>query len=120
MSAETAVSGQFRAPDPPSDLVSRGRGRKFWRAVTGEFVVSAQELELIAEVCRTLDLLDRLRDEFADEQVVVDGRTHPLLVEQRLVRQELRLALSTLGLSDDGEPLSSRHARRAAEARWQR
>ena len=66
-----------------------------------------------------LDLVDRLRAETADAPLEIDGKTHPLLVELRLVRQDLRLLLSSFAWEGDEGP-NARRARRAAEVRWQR
>jgi len=113
---------------PPSDLAPRGRGRKFWRQVLAEYDLRVDELELLAECCRQLDLLDDLRTAAAGSPLVVDGRIHPAIVETRQVRQELRRALAQLCLSDleaEGEGsmpsaanFRSWRARRAARARW--
>ncbi len=88
----------------------------------------ADEIELLAEVCRQLDLADNLR-EAATGTLGADGRVHPALVELRLVRMELRRTLAQLALPDevvDGEPrpevprFRSARARRVANARWSR
>ena len=117
-----------RLPAPPSDLTARGRGRKFWRAVLADHELRADEVELLAECCRMMDLADRLRAAAAEAPVVVDGRTHPALVELRQVRQELRRHLAQLALPDpdagevsqDVATLRTIKARRAARARWDR
>ncbi len=110
---------------PPSALASRGRGRRFWRAVLVENELRADEVELLAECCRMLDLLDNLRA--AGSPLVVDGKMHPAIVETRQVRMELRRTLAQLCFPDPeaGEELSpkvatmrSHRARKAARARW--
>ena len=103
----------------PGDLTPRGRGRRFWRAVTAEFQPDPHELELLAEAARGLDLVDRLRDATAEAPLLADGKTNPLLVELRLVRSELRLLLSSFAW-EDGDSPNTRRARRAAEVRWSR
>jgi len=57
------------APRPPADLKPKGRGRRFWRQVHTEFDFGADDLELLAETCRILDLVDQLR-EAADPPVI--------------------------------------------------
>ena len=117
-----------RLPAPPSDLTARGRGRKFWRAVLADHELRADEVELLAECCRLLDLTERLREAAADAPLLVNGRTHPLLTELRQVRQQLRLHLAQLALPDpdggevsqDVATLRTIKARRAARARWDR
>ena len=115
-------------PAPPSDLISRGRGRRFWRSVLTEHELRTDEMELLAECCRMLDLLDGLRD--ASKPLVIDGRMNPAIVEARQVRQEFRRALAQLCLEDppeeggavavDAATLRSAMARKAARARWDR
>jgi hypothetical protein len=119
VSAAGGPQAAATAPNPPSDLIARGRGRRFWRAVTGEFTPDPHELELLAEAARGLDLVDRLRSATSDAPLSVDGRTNPLLVELRLCRAELRLLLSQFDWQD-GETPTQRRARRAAESRWSR
>ncbi len=98
----------------------------------GEFEGGHGELELLAEVSRMLDLVDQLRQ--AVDRPIVDTpqgpRTHPALIELRMVRVELRRALGQLGLPelhDDGDVLPegvarlrSIKARKAARARWEK
>jgi P27 family predicted phage terminase small subunit len=124
------VSG--RIPTAPSDLATRGRGRRFWKRVVSEWECSPAELELLAEACRTLDELDVLRRAVAKEGATVAGsqgqrRAHPALSELRQARGELRRLLEALGIpaavAASGEvegvvSLASRRATRAARARW--
>ena len=56
------------APDSPKGLACRGR--KFWASTVKRFELTNGELELLIEVCRTLDELDRLA-----EVVAVHGAT---------------------------------------------
>ncbi len=115
-------------PDPPGDLVAYGRGRRFWRQVHRDHLLRADEVELLAESCRLLDLADQLRAVADEGPLVVDGRMSPVVVELRQVREQLRKTLGALALPDpasksgatDDEVASarSRKARRAARARW--
>jgi hypothetical protein len=123
------VVGDDRVPAPPSDLIPRGRGRRFWRAVLTDHDLRADELELLAETCRMLDLTDRLRAAADDAPVVVDGRTSPALVELRQVRQELRRQMAQLALPDEVDDrtlpasvanMRTVRARKAARMRWDR
>jgi hypothetical protein len=121
-----------RLPAPPADLAARGRGRRFWQGVVSEYELSASELALLVEACRSLDELDALRRAVKREGYTVKGsegqrRAHPALAEMRQARGELRRLLDALGipapLADAAGrqgvvSLSSRRAQRAAQARW--
>lgn len=115
---------------PPNDLTPRGRGRKFWRKITDKYDLTAGELEILSEVCRTLDEIEDLRAE-----VVADGPTttgsklqtvvHPGLQELRQQRAELRRLLASLDLPDPEQATGkavrsarSERAARAARTRW--
>lgn len=119
-----------KAPLPPADLVARGRGRTFWRAVLAAHELRPDEVELLAEVCRMLDLLDALRVTAMRDGLTMDGRMHPAVVEARQVRQEVRRYLAQLAIPDPGGEvgevppevanLRTIKARKAARARWDR
>jgi hypothetical protein len=121
-----------RLPPPPSDLAARSRGRRFWQRIVGEWELTAPELELLAQACRTLDELEALRRAVKREGATVKGsrgqrRAHPALSELRLGRGELRRLLDALGIptavTASGEvdgvvSLASRRGTKAAQARW--
>ena len=114
------MDGSAPAPKPPDDLRKRGRGRKFWKQVVAEFELAPHEAEMLAEACRCLDHCDRLREQLEDAPLLVDGKTHPLVIELRLTRNDLRLLLTSMGWGDEVETTTTRRARHAAAARWQR
>lgn len=116
---------------PPSDLVPRGRGRRFWIATMKLFELSGPELEILAEAARTLDELDALRDSVTAEGVTTLGSrdqvvVNPALSEMRQTRAELRRLLEMLSLpdpeQDSGKAVTGARSARAAKAaktRWE-
>lgn len=93
-----------------------------------EHELRADELELLAEVARQLDLVEALRVAVG-ANLVIDGKLHPALVELRQVRMELRRGLAQLAIPDGGvtgelpvevSNLRTIKARKAARARWDR
>ena len=60
------------APKPPQSLGHRGR--QLWRAIQGGYELSDAELQILAEACKTADLIDRLADQLAAETLVVEKR----------------------------------------------
>jgi len=92
---------------PPRDLLDGGR--RLWLEVTGDYTLDPPELELLAETCRTVDLLARLRGEVEEAGLMVTrssgAAVHPGVAElrqQRLVLARLVAALGLpKGLADD-------------------
>ncbi len=119
-------------PKPPGDL--ERRGRKMWRDAVAEYVLRPDELNVLHEMARCLDTLDRIDAELRAAPLTVTGsqnqiRANPLLAEARGARQVLAQLSRLLGLSDvpdnddAGQPVPTPRqvrARRAAEARWSR
>jgi len=115
---------------PPSDLVPRGRGRRFWLATLKLFALTGPELEILAEAARTLDELDALRDAVAATGTTTEGSrgqpvVNPALSEMRQARAELRRLLEMLSLpdpeQDSGKAVTGARSARAAKAartRW--
>jgi hypothetical protein len=91
--------------DPPSGLAERGR--LFWSAIAGRYELAVDEVELLTEVCRSLDLADRLADDPA-----ANPRT--LL----LVRAYLGRSLAQLRIPDGLDSPATARARTAGAARW--
>jgi hypothetical protein len=48
-------------------------GRKLWREVADDFELEADGVRLLAEVCRSVDELDRLSKAFAEAEVMTTG-----------------------------------------------
>ena len=107
----------------------RARGRAFWRDTAAGFYLERGELELLAEVCRTLDEIDALAAAIARDGPTVPGsagqtRTHPAINEVRQHRLALGRLLAQLALPDlDGASIpkpTSLRASHAARTRWGR
>ena len=90
-------------------LEPRGRGARFHREALKRYDFNPDELELVLEASRQLDLCERL---------------HPAVVELRQARDLLRKLLNQLAMPDEdaGQDRSvsarSRRAQQAAETRW--
>ena len=110
----------------PSGL--KAPGRKLWLSVIGRYVLTAAEVEMLGQACRTADELDRLERAVRQlSELTVRGSTgqpkaHPLLEEVRRHRVLLERLTGALCLPDDDEEVGLRpgqkHARRAVQARW--
>lgn len=115
-----------RKPAAPTDLGERGR--KFWRDVMRIYELNVDEMQILAEVCRTLGDCDILRERIENDGFMVQGSTgqkrlHPAVAELRQTRAALAKLLAQLGLPDTEGGASlpsaeSRRATKAATARW--
>lgn len=112
-------------PRTPAGLATRGR--KFWRTTVADYELSAAEIELLTEACRTLDTLDVLDAACRTLGATVLGSAgqpvgNPALAEargQRLVLHRLVAALSLPDPELDSLPTTtSIRATTAAAARW--
>jgi hypothetical protein len=91
-------------------------------------VLTAAELEMLGQACRTCDELDRLeRAVRALPELTVQGsmgqpKPHPLLAEVRAHRLLLERLTTALALPDEDQEVGLRpgqkHAQRAARGRW--
>jgi hypothetical protein len=123
------MAGQASSDDvlkPPSGL--KWPGRRLWLSVVDRYVLTAAEVEMLGQACRTADELDRLEravrglPELTTTGSTGQLRPHPLLEEVRRHRQLLERLTSALNLPDEdqevGDRGSTKHARRAAQGRW--
>src|SRR5215211_6758180 len=109
--------------DEPSKAPTglRAPGKLLWAAVIDKYVLTAAEVEMLGQACRTTDELDRLeRAVRVLPELTTTGSTgqlkpHPLLAEVRAHRQLLERLTTALNLPEETEEVgtraSSRHAR---------
>lgn len=102
-------------------------GRAMWADVTGTYQLRPDELRLLEDACREMDLVDRLVAELDKASLVVEGSmgqpvTNPLVQEIRQHRQVIKSLLAAIKLPDESGEQGSRsaQARDAAAARWRR
>lgn len=119
--------GATPPPRPRNGLKSAGKG--LWRAVVDEYDLDGQGLELLAQACRTVDVIAALDAVVAREGTMSTSsqgpRVHPALVESRQQRMALRQLVGSLGLDLEDEDVDpavsamarSDQARAAARAR---
>jgi phage terminase small subunit len=84
----------------PRNLLTAGK--RLWTAVTSDFELDPPELEVLAEACRTLDLIADLRAKIKESGTVIESRqgprVHPAVVEARQQRLALAKLIGSLGL----------------------
>lgn len=111
------------------------KARRVWREITKTYDLRLDELRILEDACREVDLIERLEDELDGEPLTVTGSmgqlvAHPLVQELRQHRSVLARLLAQLKLPDapaEGEGgdedegrRRSASARDAATARWGR
>lgn len=106
------------------------RGRRLWDAILGgdEGLDGDQhDMELIAETCRILDVIDGLSQAVKRDGVTVDGSrgqtvVHPAVAELRQQQIAFSRLIAQLNLDEEelGAMLSARQAsaKRAGQKRW--
>lgn len=85
----------------------RPLGRRMWRDVTGLYTLRPDELRLLEEACREMDLIERLDAELVDAPLMVKGSmgqvvASPLVQELRQHRAILARLFAALRLPDEG------------------
>ena len=113
--------GEKPRPRAPDGL--KARGRAYWDHVLGEYELSESEVQILREVCRSLDLVEELARVVRRDGAVVGSdsrlRTHPAVAELRQQRLALHRLLAALNLPTDSiESPATLRARRAAQSRW--
>jgi hypothetical protein len=113
-------------PKAPTGL--RAPGKRLWVAVADKYVLTPAEVSVLVEACRTSDELDRLEHavrvlpEFTTTGSTGQLKPHPLLEEVRRHRTLLERLTTALALPDEDQDVglrgASRHAQKAARARW--
>lgn len=103
-------------PKPPKGL--KAAGRRLWRSVLGDFELDEHEVVLLRQAAHAADLCDDLQAVVDAEGPMLDGRTHPAVVElrqQRIALARLIVALRVpLGDQEQAGAVSGRLQRRGA------
>ena len=97
----------------PPDLQSTGK--TLWNTIIGQYTLDPAEYVLLHQLCRAVDMLDRISADLAEMGVVVSGsegqpRVNPLLGEQRAQVRLVDQLQQALALPIAGEPLGVRRA----------
>lgn|SRR5690606_24895673 len=122
------TNGRPPLPRPPG-LGERGGAE--WDRLTALYVFRPDEVQVVREYCRTLDVLERLHEALADAPTMVHSPSqgevpNRLFTEIRQQRLTLRGLASSLALPDEdgghtGAGLTvAENARKASRARWDR
>jgi hypothetical protein len=116
-----------KTPTMPTGLGTKAQ--KLWKSLTTEFELRSDELRILEDACREVDLVERLEKEIKkkDFKLVVRGSmgqpvASPLIQEIRQHRAITKSLLAGLKLPDEPDSPASQNrsasARKAANARW--
>lgn len=113
-------------PRVPHGLGDKAKAK--WREIIGVYELRPDEVRILEDACREIDLIERLEKEQRGSPLLVTGSmgqkvASPLMQELRQHRAVLRQLLTSLKLPDDpGQESGQRStaARAAAAERWKR
>lgn len=121
------LEGDFHpAPEPPAGLGEQAA--QLWRDIVDEQELRRDELRILEDACREVDLIERMHVELQTAPLVVKGSmgqdvANPLVQELRQHRGLVARLLGSLKLRDEEtearDALARQdQARRAAGVRW--
>ena len=103
----------------------KAKGKRLWADVTGAYELRSDELDILEDVCREADLIDKIERELASADFMVTGSqgqmvVNPLIAEARQHRATKMSLWKRLDLPDPAasEDAPSNQQRAAAQSRW--
>ncbi|MGB6164025.1 MAG: hypothetical protein WCF33_00895 [Pseudonocardiaceae bacterium] len=78
-------------------------GKAIWAAISGSFDLEPHETQVLRQIATVADRIEQLDKAVVRDGIIVEGRTHPALVESRLQRVILGRLLSILRLPDQDD-----------------
>ncbi|MFC7973898.1 hypothetical protein ACFUT3_01360 [Streptomyces cinereoruber] len=121
------LEGAFAPPPDPPEGLGR-QASQLWRDIVDEQDLRTDELRVLEDACREVDLIERMHLELQNAPLVVKGSmgqdvANPLVQELRQHRGLVARLLASLKLRDDEDEerdarARQNQARRAAVTRW--
>lgn len=103
----------------------KSKGRRLWQEVTDGYQLRSDELDVLEDVCREADLIDKIETELASADLMTTGSmgqmvVNPLIAEARQHRATKMSLWKRLALPDPstGEAAAMNQQREAAQSRW--
>lgn len=112
---------QRRIPPKPAGLGPKSS--KIWRALLTKYDFRIDELRMLEDACREVDLIERMQAELDAGPLQVRGSAgqlvaSPLVQELRQHRQTLRALFAALAVPDEDAGVQVNQHRAAAMAKW--
>lgn len=105
------------------------QAQQVWDGITGTYTLRPDELRILEDACREVDLIERLEAALVGAELIVRGSqgqpvANPLVAEIRQHRQTSKALLGSLKLPDDDAARAPGDASAAGRAlvatRWRR
>ena len=98
-------------------------GKRTWEAVTNKYELRTDELDILEDICREIDLINVLEKELKDAPLMLKGSqgqdvVNPMVTELRQHRATKRSLWAALKLPDDDAGMGANQQRDAAQSRW--
>lgn len=108
-------------PKAPKNL--RERGRRTWDNVTSKYELRFDELDILEDVCREIDLIDSLEESLEGAPQTVRGSqgqevANPLITELRQHRSTKKALWGAIKLPEEGNLPAVNQQRDAIQSRW--
>lgn len=100
------------------------RGRKVWKEIVDGYELRADELDTLEDICREIDLIDKLEADLDGADLMVTGSqgqdvANPLISEIRQHRATKKSLWAGLKLPDEGgSVVGINHQREGGHSRW--
>ena len=100
------------------------KGKRVWKDVTSKYELRTDELDILEDICRESDLIDRLEADLVGAELMVKGSqgqdvANPLVGEVRQHRATKKSLWASLKLPDDAAGAGAVNQQRdAANTRW--
>lgn len=102
----------------------KSRGKRMWTAVSGKYELRWDELDILEDICREIDMIDALEKELKGAPLTVRGSqgqevANPMIGELRQHRATKKSLWAAMKLPEDDQGTSSVNQQRdAAQSRW--
>lgn len=102
----------------------RVKGKRLWAEVTSSYKLRSDELDVLEDVCREADLIDKIEKELETSDLMVTGSQgqmvmNPLIAEARQHRATKMSLWKRLSLPDPASGVvETNQQRSAAQSRW--
>lgn len=101
----------------------KSHGKRTWSEVTSKYELRTDELDILEDICREIDLVNVLEKELKDAPLMLKGSqgqdvVNPMVSELRQHRATKRGLWSSLKLPDDTQGVEVNQQRDAAQSKW--